>query len=114
MLFISSKLRGAGTSAITNFIRTSISEKYDLSTKVTTRVKLPVTSQSNCVVIFVANRIGDPRNRISEKYSPRLNSERKCSGVSVSDDRRVRYQDILVSLVPSSHLKERKFGLNHA
>ena len=55
-----------------DLIRTSIFEKYDLSTKVTTRVKLPVTSQSNCVVIFVANRIGDPRNRISEKYSPRL------------------------------------------
>ena len=55
-----------------NLIRTRISEKYDLSTKVTTHVKLPVTSQSNCVVIFVANRT---RNRISEKYSPRLNQD---------------------------------------
>jgi hypothetical protein len=43
-----------------NLIRTSISEKYDLATKITTHVKLPVTSQSKCVVIFVANSIGDP------------------------------------------------------
>ena len=37
--------------------------------KITTHVKLPVTSQSKCVVIFAANRIGDPRSRISQKYS---------------------------------------------
>jgi hypothetical protein len=54
-----------------NLIRTSISEKYDLARKITTHVKLPVTSQSKCVVIFVANSIGDPRSRISQKYSPR-------------------------------------------
>ena len=64
-----------------DLIRTSISEKYDLSTKVTTHVKLPVTSQSNCVVIFVANRIGDPQNRISEKYSLRLALRSKGYGV---------------------------------
>ena len=40
-------------------IRTSISEKYDFSTKITTQMQLAVTSQSNCVVIFVANWIGD-------------------------------------------------------
>ena len=54
-----------------DFIRTSISEKYDLARKITTHVKLPVTSQSKCVVIFVANPIGDPRSRISQKYWPR-------------------------------------------
>ena len=48
------------------------SEKYDYpTTKITTHVSLPVTSQINCVVIFVANPIGDPRNRVSRKYSPR-------------------------------------------
>ena len=56
-----------------NLIRTSISDKYDFSTKITTHVQLPVTSQCKCVVIFLANRTGDPRNRISPKYWPRLN-----------------------------------------
>jgi len=54
-----------------DFIRMSISEKYDFSTKITSDTKPPVTTQSKCVVILVANRIGDPRTRISEKYSPR-------------------------------------------
>jgi len=54
-----------------DFIRTSIPEKYDFSPKFTTHVKLLVTSNRNCVVIVVANQIGDPRNRISHKYSPR-------------------------------------------
>jgi len=52
-------------------------DEYYFSMKITTRVKLPVTSHVNRVVIFVANRIGDPRNprnRISQKYSPRLYS----------------------------------------
>ena len=60
---------------ILNLIRMSISEKYDFSTKITTQMQLAVTSQSNCVVIFVANWIGDFRNRISPKYSPRLNRD---------------------------------------
>ena len=60
-----------------NFIRMSISEKHDFSTKITTHMKLLVTSHSNCVVIFVANRIVDPQNRISQTYSPRLNFVRK-------------------------------------
>jgi hypothetical protein len=42
-----------------DFIRTSISEKYDFSTKITTQMQLAVTSQSNCVVIYVANWIGN-------------------------------------------------------
>ena len=66
---------GFKDSGVGDLIRTSISEKYDFSMKITTRVKLSVTSQVNRVVIFVANRIGDPRNprnRISQKYSPRL------------------------------------------
>ena len=62
-----------------NLIAESISQKYDSSTKITTRLKLPVTSQSKCIVIFVANRIGDPRNRISEKYSPRLDCAVACT-----------------------------------
>jgi len=56
-----------------NLIRTSIPEKYDFSTKITTHVQLPVTSQCNYVVISLANRNGYPRNDISQKYSPRLN-----------------------------------------
>ena len=43
-----------------NLIAVSSSGKYDLSAKITTHVKLPVTSQSKCVVIFVAERIEDP------------------------------------------------------
>ena len=42
-------------------------DEYDFAKKITTHVKLPVTSQSKCVVIFLANRIGDPRSRISQK-----------------------------------------------
>ena len=52
--------------------RTGISEKYDFSTRITTQLELLVTSYSNCVVNFVANLIGDPRNRIFQKYSLRL------------------------------------------
>jgi hypothetical protein len=68
--------QGAATEPGTHiFVRshppTSISEKYDFAKKITTHVKFPVTSQSKCVVIFIANRIGDPRSRISPKYSPR-------------------------------------------
>ena len=55
-----------------NYIASSISGKYDFPTKITTHVSLRVTFQSSCVVIFAANQIGDPQNRISEKYSPRL------------------------------------------
>ena len=40
--------------------------------EITKHVSLPVTSQSNCAAIFFANRIGDPRNRVCQKYSPRL------------------------------------------
>ena len=43
----------------------------DFPTKITTHVKPSVTAQSNCLVIFVANRNGDPRNRVSQKHSPR-------------------------------------------
>ena len=48
-----------------------ISQKYNFSTKITTHVKLPATSQSKCAVIFFANRIENPRNRISGDYLPR-------------------------------------------
>ena len=51
--------------------RGEVFQTHDLSTKITTHVKLLVTSQGKCVVDFVANRIGDPRNRISGKFSPR-------------------------------------------
>ena len=34
------------------------------ASKCNTHVSLPVTSQRNCAVIFVANRIGDPQNRV--------------------------------------------------
>jgi len=40
------------------------------STKNITHVPLPFTSQSNCVAIFVANRIGDLQNRVFQKHSP--------------------------------------------
>jgi len=33
--------------------------------------ELTVTSQRKCVVILVANRIGDPQKRITHKYLPR-------------------------------------------
>ena len=66
-LFEKARDVGAG-----HFIRTSISEKCDFSTKITTQMQLAVTSQSNFVIIFVTNKIGDLRNRISQKYSPRL------------------------------------------
>ena len=58
---------------VPNLIASSISGKHDFPAKVTTHVQLPVTSQSNCIVIFVENGIGDPRNRVFQKYSPRLN-----------------------------------------
>ena len=58
----------------------SISEKCNFLTKITTNVKLPFTTQIKYVVIFVANRTGDPRNRICEKYSPRCNLQMRVSG----------------------------------
>ena len=64
---------------VSNLIAANISGKYDFSTKITTHAKLPVTSQSKCEVIFVASRIGDPRNRISQKYSPPWNLEPQIS-----------------------------------
>jgi len=48
-------------------IAASVFQKYDFPTKIATHVKLLVTPQTKCVVIFVANRIGDPRNRSSGK-----------------------------------------------
>jgi len=52
--------------ACRDFIRMSVFEKYDFSTKITAHVQLPVTPQSKFVAIFDANRIRDPRNRMSE------------------------------------------------
>ena len=49
-VFTAAVLGGAARSGA-GFIRTSISQKYDLSTKITTHVQLPVASQCNCVVI---------------------------------------------------------------
>ena len=49
------------TTGRSDLIRTNISGKYDFPTKITTHVKPPDTSRSNCVVIFVSNRIGDPK-----------------------------------------------------
>ena len=45
------------------------SENYDFSTNITTNLKLLVTSQSKCKIIHQEDRIGDPRNLISQKYS---------------------------------------------
>jgi len=79
-----------------NLIRTSLSEKYDFSTKITTHVNLPVTSQScvaifvenliehSCVAIFVENQIENPRNCISQKFSPRLNRSEEEAHVGLS------------------------------
>ena len=53
-----------------DLIVASISGKYDFPTKITADVSIPVTSQSNCEVIFVADRIGDPQNRVFQRYSP--------------------------------------------
>ena len=55
-----------------NLVASSISGKYDFPTKITTRVSFSVTSQSNCVAICGVNRIGDPRNLVFQKHSPRL------------------------------------------
>ena len=56
-----------------DLIAASISGRYDFPTKFTTHVSLPVTSQSNCIKTIVAERIGHPRNRVFQKYSPRCN-----------------------------------------
>ena len=48
------------TSSDHDFIRTSVPEKNDFLTRITTHVQLPVTSQCNCVVISLANRNEDP------------------------------------------------------
>ena len=88
-LITQSSLIGCTSCIVKSFrSRSSLSLRYDVtssikissggvflrntifSMKITTQVKLPVTSQVNRVVIFVA----DPQNRISQKYSPRLDS----------------------------------------
>ena len=76
--FWASRLHSTRNLKFTDFIQTSISGRYDFPTKITSHVKLAVTSQRNCLVIFVANRIGDPRNRVSQKHSSRLNFAGHC------------------------------------
>jgi len=64
---------------------------------ITTHVELPVTSQTKHAVIYVANGIGDPRNHISEKYSPRsdlVHVLRAQSTTRVGSDRLVQALDL--------------------
>ena len=51
-----------------DFITPSISRKYDFPTKIATQAQLPATFQSNSVLLFDANRIGDPQNHVYQKY----------------------------------------------
>ena len=72
-------VRGSFYTIIRNLDASSVSGRWDYPTKITTHMSLPVTSQSNCVVIFVANRIGDP-----EIVFPRNASRDEIGAVRVS------------------------------
>jgi len=50
--------------SIVEFRLSAIRWVSSLRNGLTIRQKVPVTFQSRCVVIFISNRIGDPRNRL--------------------------------------------------